>query len=93
MMNVSSANHLARIAAAVGLVQNLGAIRALASEGIIKGHMRLHIDNILLSVHAQGQERLWLKDALKQNIEAKIPISKRLAEELLQQYRQQSVQR
>jgi hydroxymethylglutaryl-CoA reductase len=92
MMNVSSANHLARIAAAVGLVQNLGAIRALASEGIIKGHMRLHIDNILLSVDANVAERSWLKDRLKQNIEAKIPISIRLAEELLMQYRQSQVQ-
>ena len=92
MMNISSANHLARVAAAVGLVQNLGAIRALASEGITKGHMRLHIDNILLAIHAQDQERTWLKEMLKQNIEAKIPISTRLAEELLQQYRQQSVQ-
>lgn len=89
MMKITSANHLARIVAAVGLVQNLGAIRALASEGIIQGHMRLHIDNILLSVHAQAHEKDWLRAALKQKIEAKHPISQRLAEQLLHDYRQQ----
>ena len=89
MMKITSANHLARIVAAVGLVQNLGAIRALASEGIIQGHMRLHIDNILLSVHAHADEIDWLREALKQKIDAKHPISKRLAEQLLHDYRQQ----
>lgn len=42
IVNVSGAQELARIAAAVGLAQNLAAIRALAHEGIIKGHMSLH---------------------------------------------------
>ncbi len=36
---------LARIAAAVGLAQNLAALRALAAEGIQAGHMRLHAGN------------------------------------------------
>lgn len=89
MMNISSANHLARIVASVGLVQNLGALRALASVGIIQGHMRLHIANILLSVDATSQERQWLKQALYQKIETKQPISTRLANHLLMEYRQQ----
>ena len=46
MLGVDSANHLARIAAAVGLVQNLGALRALTTVGIIEGHMKLHIKNL-----------------------------------------------
>lgn len=42
------AQRLARIAAAVGLAQNLSALRALASEGIQEGHMRLHGANLAL---------------------------------------------
>ena len=43
MLNVNSASELSRVIAAVGLVQNLGALRALTTVGIIEGHMKLHI--------------------------------------------------
>jgi len=46
IMDIESANKLAQIAAALGLAQNVGALRALASEGIQKGHMELHSRNI-----------------------------------------------
>jgi hydroxymethylglutaryl-CoA reductase len=46
IMNIDTANELAQIAAALGLAQNVGALRALASEGIQKGHMELHSRNI-----------------------------------------------
>jgi hydroxymethylglutaryl-CoA reductase len=42
VLGVSSARELAQVAAAVGLAQNLAALRALAMEGIQRGHMRLH---------------------------------------------------
>ncbi len=42
LMGVTTARELAEIAASVGLAQNLAALRALATEGIQKGHMRLH---------------------------------------------------
>ncbi len=42
LMGVQSARELAEVIAAVGLAQNLAAIRALATEGIQRGHMRLH---------------------------------------------------
>ena len=42
LMGVKTARELAEIIAAVGLAQNLAAIRALSSEGIQAGHMRLH---------------------------------------------------
>lgn len=42
LLNVGSAQELAGVIAAVGLAQNFAAIRALATEGIQKGHMRLH---------------------------------------------------
>ena len=39
IMGIRSAEELSCIAAAVGLVQNLGALRALSTVGIVKGHM------------------------------------------------------
>ena len=46
ILKVESAGELAQVAAALGLAQNVGALRALASEGIQKGHMSLHSRNI-----------------------------------------------
>lgn len=90
LMNISSANHLARVAAAVGLVQNLGAIRALAAEGITQGHMRLHMDNILLSMPELAlEEQQWLRQALLLRIEKKQGISLRVARILFEEYREQ----
>ena len=56
MMGVEKASDLARIAASVGLAQNLAAVRALASEGIQKGHMSLHARSIALTLGARGEE-------------------------------------
>ncbi|MCB9642478.1 MAG: hydroxymethylglutaryl-CoA reductase, degradative [Myxococcales bacterium] len=56
IMQVSTAQELAQIAAAVGLAQNLAAIRALANEGIQQGHMRLHSRNIAAEIGAVGAE-------------------------------------
>ncbi|MBA3977903.1 MAG: hydroxymethylglutaryl-CoA reductase, degradative [Nitrosopumilus sp.] len=46
MLGIASSQELAMIIAAVGLAQNFSAIRALADEGIQKGHMKLHSKNI-----------------------------------------------
>ena len=46
ILNVKSANELSQVAAAIGLAQNVAALRALATEGIQKGHMTLHSRNI-----------------------------------------------
>jgi hydroxymethylglutaryl-CoA reductase len=54
ILGVKTAKELAMILAAVGLAQNLSAIRALASEGIQKGHMRLHAKNIAVLAGAKG---------------------------------------
>lgn len=56
MLGIDSANQLARIVAAVGLVQNLGAINALVTFGFIKGHLKLHISNLSLSAGASQSE-------------------------------------
>jgi hydroxymethylglutaryl-CoA reductase len=55
---------LAGIMASVGLVQNLGALRALATEGIQKGHMRMHARNIALQAGAANAEIPAVVEAL-----------------------------
>jgi hydroxymethylglutaryl-CoA reductase len=52
-----SAVELAQIIVAVGLAQNLSALRALATEGIQRGHMGLHRKNLDLLTARQGATR------------------------------------
>jgi len=54
ILGVKTARELAEIICAVGLAQNLAALRALASEGIQRGHMSLHARNIAIGVGATG---------------------------------------
>lgn len=56
ILGVGSAQELGEVAVAVGLAQNLGALRALATEGIQRGHMALHARNIALMAGATGGE-------------------------------------
>jgi len=54
ILGVKSARELAEVMGAVGLAQNLAAIRALATEGIQRGHMRLHARNLVIMAGAEG---------------------------------------
>ena len=56
LMGVSSAGELGEICVAVGLAQNMAALRALATEGIQRGHMALHARNIAIMAGATGDE-------------------------------------
>jgi hydroxymethylglutaryl-CoA reductase len=56
ILGVGSARELGEVVAAVGLAQNLAAIRALATEGIQRGHMQLHARQVALAAGAQGAE-------------------------------------
>ena len=56
ILGIKTAQELAKILVAVGLAQNFAAIRSLASEGIQKGHMRLHARNIAIVAGAKGSE-------------------------------------
>jgi len=56
ILGVKSANGFGEVLAAVGLAQNLGALRALANEGIQRGHMSLHARNIAVTAGAQGEQ-------------------------------------
>jgi hydroxymethylglutaryl-CoA reductase len=56
LMGVRTARELAEIIAAVGLAQNLAAIRALATEGIQRGHMALHARQVATAAGARPEE-------------------------------------
>ena len=54
ILGVKTARELGEVMAAVGLAQNLAALRALAAEGIQRGHMSLHARNIAAMAGAEG---------------------------------------
>lgn len=55
ILGITNAQELASVIAAVGLAQNFAALRALVTEGIQHGHMRLHSQNIAITAGATGQ--------------------------------------
>ncbi|HZW67247.1 MAG TPA: hydroxymethylglutaryl-CoA reductase, degradative [Pseudogracilibacillus sp.] len=55
ILNIDSAKELAQVIVAVGLAQNMGALRALATEGIQKGHMALHSRSVAMAAGATGE--------------------------------------
>ena len=55
LMGVNTAGELAEIIVSVGLAQNLAALRALATEGIQRGHMGLHARQVAIAAGAQGE--------------------------------------
>ena len=55
ILGIKSAVELGEVMASVGLAQNLAALRALSSDGIQKGHMKLHARNLAISAGAKGK--------------------------------------
>ncbi|MCL5272362.1 MAG: hydroxymethylglutaryl-CoA reductase, degradative [Gammaproteobacteria bacterium] len=91
MMDITSANQLSQVIAAVGLVQNLGALKALCTDGIIQGHMKLHIDNLLLVAGADENEMPVLKERLQEWLDINKRVSLNNAHDLLAKIRQTSI--
>ena len=56
ILGVETARELAEVLAAVGLAQNLGALRALSTEGIQRGHMTLHARQVAIAAGATGDQ-------------------------------------
>ena len=56
LLSVRSAQELAMVAASVGMASNLAALRALATEGIQRGHMSLHARGVAMAAGAKGDE-------------------------------------
>ena len=90
MLGVGSANELARVMAAVGLVQNLGALRALTTVGIIEGHMKLHIKNLSLGAGATDLEMPYMVKKLEEILALRKRISLSNAVEVLKDLRNQA---
>lgn len=65
ILGVERAEDLARILAATVLAQNLAALRALCTEGIVRGHMRLHASNLAIMAGATEREVQALQDRLR----------------------------
>jgi hydroxymethylglutaryl-CoA reductase len=82
ILGVMTAIELAEVMGAVGLAQNFAALRALASEGIQRGHMKLHARSLAMSAGAKGE----LVDAVAEKMIAEKKIrfdrAKDLVEEL-----------
>jgi hydroxymethylglutaryl-CoA reductase len=79
LMGVKTASELAEIIVSVGLAQNMAALRALATEGIQRGHMSLHARQVAIAAGASGE--LIEKVAAKMVVEKVVRIDR--AEEIL----------
>ncbi len=83
ILGVKTAKELGEVMAAVGLAQNLGALRALANEGIQRGHMALHARNIAIT--AGAPEDLIESVVEKMVEERKVRLDR--AKELIEEYK------
>jgi hydroxymethylglutaryl-CoA reductase len=83
ILDVQSARELSEVMAAVGLAQNLAALRALATDGIQRGHMALHARQVAIAAGAEGAAVDWVAERLVQ--EGQIRVER--ARELLAQRR------
>lgn len=84
LLEITEAKELAQVMAAVGLAQNLAALRALVSEGIQQGHMSLQVRALAMTVGAKDEEITILSEKLRQE---KVMNQER-AEKLLREIRQ-----
>ncbi|MCD6088422.1 hydroxymethylglutaryl-CoA reductase, degradative [Candidatus Bathyarchaeota archaeon] len=82
ILGVKTARELSEVMAAVGLAQNLAALRALAHEGIQRGHMSLHARNIAIMAGATGD----LIDLIAERMVEERKIRMDRAKELLEEY-------
>ncbi len=82
ILGVKSGEELARVAAALGLAQNFAALRALATEGIQRGHMELHARNIAVMAGAKGEEIDRVAEKMIQEKRIRVDYAKELLQKL-----------
>ncbi|HEX4926107.1 MAG TPA: hydroxymethylglutaryl-CoA reductase, degradative [Bdellovibrionales bacterium] len=87
ILGVKHADDLARICAAVGLVQNLGALKALATVGIVKGHMNLHAANLAIAAGAELHEVAQVREHLVEVLKAEKKVTLSDAQRILENIR------
>lgn len=86
LMRVENARELEQVVAAVGLAQNLAALRALVTDGIQRGHMKLQLRSLAVAVGADTDEVA----AVVQAMQAQHARSSQQAREILQEIRQKN---
>lgn len=82
ILGVQSARELAEVMVCVGLAQNLAAIRALATEGIQKGHMSLHARQIAMAAGAKGTEVSQIAEAMVRENNIRLERAKELLKQI-----------
>jgi len=82
ILSVKSANEFGEVLAAVGLAQNLGALRALSNEGIQSGHMSLHARNIAITAGAKGAQIDLVAGRMIKESKVRVDRAKEILEEL-----------
>ncbi len=82
ILGVKTGMELGHVIASVGLAQNLAALRALASEGIQRGHMSLHARNVAATAGARGDLVDKIAKILVEEKNVKVERAKELLEEL-----------
>jgi hydroxymethylglutaryl-CoA reductase len=86
ILGVKTARELGEVLAAVGLAQNLAALRALVNEGIQRGHMSLHARNIAVTAGATGD----LIDLIAKRMVAERKVRLDRAKELIEEHKRSS---
>ena len=84
ILGVKSANELGEVCAAVGLAQNLAALRALVNEGIQRGHMNLHARNLAITAGASGK----LVEMVVERMVKEKQVRMSRAKDILEEYKQ-----
>lgn len=82
ILGAKSAQELSMVMAAVGLAQNFAALKALGTEGIQKGHMKLHASNLAVLAGAKGEEIEKISGKLAEGKEYTVDAAKRILKEL-----------
>lgn len=82
ILGVQSARELAEVMASVGLAQNLAAIRALATEGIQQGHMRMHARQLAVAAGAVGAQVAKIAQQMSDEKNIRLERAKELVQRL-----------
>jgi hydroxymethylglutaryl-CoA reductase len=82
LMGIETAQELAEVIVSVGLAQNLAALRALATEGIQKGHMALHARQVAMAAGAEGETIEHIAQRMIDEGTIRIDIAQRMIGEL-----------
>ncbi|HZF40667.1 MAG TPA: hydroxymethylglutaryl-CoA reductase, degradative [Blastocatellia bacterium] len=91
MLGAQTASELGRICAAVGLIQNFAALRALGTVGIVKGHMNLHARNLAVLAGANQEEQPVLVEKLREELLHKKRLTLTQAQTILSEIRNGSI--